>query len=453
MSFVRKIKKKSGTYLAEVESYRKDGKIKQRVIKYLGKEINGRAARKTDSSAIQVKHVKQSLDILCIKKAIEELKLDSIEDKKILALVYSQLLENRSINKLEEWFRFTEIPEVIGLNEIKTIELYNSIRDFKEVNFDKIENELYSIFSKIEPEKASAIIDVTDTYFEGNTRNEKLRRGKDGKISKHAQFGLAVTLKHGFPILQNTYQGNLSNINIFKDMTLNLKERGFGSVIVDRGMTSEENIDMILSEKMNIITGLRKNNKLFKDFIFPIKREDIFSLKNRVVLKNTKVYIQTFEYKKGKLILVYNPAIELQKKEEAFDNKIEEDRGYGYSLIYHNTKLNEVIVVKKYYEKDTVERAFKKIKGILNLRPVRVWLQEHVESHFKICFLAYAILSYLEYKLQKIDVSAIEALESLKHGYKVRLNDINNNHEWDLYVPLQPKQKNVLKALNVVYKK
>ena len=314
MSFVRKIKKKSGTYLAEVESYRKDGKIKQRVIKYLGKEINGRAARKTDSSAIQVKHVKQSLDILCIKKAIEELKLDSIEDKKILALVYSQLLENRSINKLEEWFRFTEIPEVIGLNEIKTIELYNSIRDFKEVNFDKIENELYSIFSKIEPEKASAIIDVTDTYFEGNTRNEKLRRGKDGKISKHAQFGLAVTLKHGFPILQNTYQGNLSNINIFKDMTLNLKERGFGSVIVDRGMTSEENIDMILSEKMNIITGLRKNNKLFKDFIFPIKREDIFSLKNRVVLKNTKVYIQTFEYKKGKLILVYNPAIELQKK-------------------------------------------------------------------------------------------------------------------------------------------
>src|SRR3989344_3155083 len=208
MAFIRKIKKKSGTYLAEVESYRKDGKIKQRVIKYLGKEINGRAARKTDSSAIQVKHVKQSLDILCIKKAIEELKLDSIEDKKILALVYSQLLENRSINKLEEWFRFTEIPEVIGLNEIKTIELYNSIRDFKEVNFDKIENELYSIFSKIEPEKASAIIDVTDTYFEGNTRNEKLRRGKDGKISKHAQFGLAVTLKHGFPILQNTYQGN-----------------------------------------------------------------------------------------------------------------------------------------------------------------------------------------------------------------------------------------------------
>ena len=39
MAFIRKIKTKSGTYLAEVEGYRKDGKVKQRVIKYLGKEI------------------------------------------------------------------------------------------------------------------------------------------------------------------------------------------------------------------------------------------------------------------------------------------------------------------------------------------------------------------------------------------------------------------------------
>ena len=43
MVFIRKIKKKSGTYLAEVEGYRVNGKVKQRVIKYLGKEINGKA--------------------------------------------------------------------------------------------------------------------------------------------------------------------------------------------------------------------------------------------------------------------------------------------------------------------------------------------------------------------------------------------------------------------------
>ena len=41
MAFIRKIKKKSGTYLAEIENYREDGKVKQRVIKYLGVDIGG----------------------------------------------------------------------------------------------------------------------------------------------------------------------------------------------------------------------------------------------------------------------------------------------------------------------------------------------------------------------------------------------------------------------------
>ena len=453
MSFIRKIKKKSGIYLAEVRGYRENGKVKQQVIKYLGKEINGKVVKKVNSNTIEVKHVKQSLDILCIKKMIEELKLDSIEDKKILALVYSQLLENKSINKLEEWFRFTEIPEILGIGKITSTELYNSINNFKDVNFEKIETDLHNIFSNFETEKTCAIIDVTDTYFEGDSRNEKPRKGKDGKVCKLAQFGLAVTLKHGFPVLHNTYQGNLSDINIFKDMTLKLKEKGMDSIIVDRGMTSEENLDIILTEEMTIISGIRKNEKLFKDYISQIKREEVFSLKNRVVLKNTKVYIKSFDYKKGKLIVVYNPEIELAKREEAFDQKIDENKGYGYSLVYNNTSLSDEIAVKRYYEKDTVERAFKKIKGILNLRPVRCWLQDNVESHFKICFLAYAILSYIEYKLQKINTSAIEALESLKYGYKVRLKDDTNKHEWDLYVPLQPKQKNILKRLGVVYKK
>ncbi len=52
MSFIRKIKKKSGVYLAEVESYRKDGKVKQRLIRYLGKEGSLQPGVTTTSMAI-----------------------------------------------------------------------------------------------------------------------------------------------------------------------------------------------------------------------------------------------------------------------------------------------------------------------------------------------------------------------------------------------------------------
>ena len=45
MVFIRKKKVGKNVYLVKVESYRKDGKIKQRVIEYLGKEINGQPVK------------------------------------------------------------------------------------------------------------------------------------------------------------------------------------------------------------------------------------------------------------------------------------------------------------------------------------------------------------------------------------------------------------------------
>ena len=108
--------------------------------------------------------------------------------------------------------------------------------------------------------------------------------------------------------------------------------------------------------------------------------------------------------------------------------------------------------LRKYYDKDIIERAFKQLKGVLNLRPIRVWLTNHIEGHLKICYFAYAILSLMNYRLRKLNISAIEALDSLKQGYRVCLNDEESNFEWSLYVPLEPKQKRILKKLKVMYK-
>jgi transposase len=104
-----------------------------------------------------------------------------------------------------------------------------------------------------------------------------------------------------------------------------------------------------------------------------------------------------------------------------------------------------------YYDKEIVERAFKQLKGILNLRQIRVWLREHIEGHIAICYLAYAIIAYMNYKLRKTEFTAVDALTSLKSGYKVSLSA--SNTEWDVYVPLEPKQNDILKAMGVVYKK
>ena len=63
MAFIRKIKKGNATYLAKVESYREDGKVKQRVLEYIGKEENGVAIQKVDINKIEVQNVKHYADV------------------------------------------------------------------------------------------------------------------------------------------------------------------------------------------------------------------------------------------------------------------------------------------------------------------------------------------------------------------------------------------------------
>lgn len=453
MAFIRKIKIGEKVYLAEVKSVRENGKVKQKFIRYLGREMNGQLIRKVEVSNIKIENVKRSLDILAVDKTADELKLKDLQNKYVLALIYSQLLEKRSINKLEEWIRFTEIPEILGLNEISVKQLYESLSDIKEESFEKINNNMQEVFDKYPKDNDSAVIDITDTYFESSKLKIKRRKGKDGKIRKLVQIGLATTFKNGFPLLHKQYHGNLSGMNILKDMVLEMKSRRLNTIIIDRGMMSPENKRAITDLKLEIIAGLKKNKKLIKNFIRKINREEIYTLKNRAELMNTDVFINSFEYDDGELIVVYNPSLEVVKKQLNFNKEIDSNLDIGYSLIFHNTNYSSREVVKKYYEKEIIERAFKQIKGILNLRPIRVWLKDHVEGHIKICYMAYAILSLMNYKLKEKKISIIDALESLKHGYKVKLKDSKTKFEWDLVVPLNPKQKEILKALGVVIKK
>lgn len=454
MVFIRKIKTKSGTYLAEVEGYRDDaGKVHQKFIRYLGKEINGKATKRVLTSEISVKNVKRSLDVLCINSIAKELGITNIMNKHFIALIYSQLLEKRSINKLEDWLRFTEIPEILEIDDVSIKKLYESLNDVEDVEFKRIDSEMHNVFTKYDDSINVAVIDVTDTYFEGDSEEIQRRRGKDGKVKKLLQIGLAVSFKKGFPLFHKRYQGNLSNIQIYKDMTLDLKERGMDSVIIDRGMMSTENLQMTLTMQLKVIAGLKKTPTIASQFLSKISRDEIYSLKNMVKLKNTEVFINTFNYNDGKLIAIYNPALEVIKKQLHLNRNTDvTDPFIGYSLIYHNTDDSSPEIVKKYYDKEIVEQAFKQIKGVLNLRPIRVWLKDHVQAHIRICYLAYAILSLMNYKLRKLDISAVDALNSLKHGYKVNLRIEKDNLELPLFVPLEPKQKKILQALNVVYK-
>ena len=207
----------------------------------------------------------------------------------------------------------------------------------------------------------------------------------------------------------------------------------------------------MLELKFTMICGLKKTPDL-KRIIDGIDRKDIYTKKCMVPLKNTKVYCTDVVFLSGRLIVVYNPAMESLKKDHYYEHSSNEDiaKYLGYSLIFHNTELGIDDVVRKYYDKDSVERAFKQIKGVLDLRPVRVWLKSHIEGHVKICYLAYSILSYLSYILEKKEISGPEAIDTMRTGYRVYLEDQKNKFRWESIVALSAVQKEIL---DVVIKK
>ena len=259
------------------------------------------------------------------------------------------------------------------------------------------------------------------------------------------QIALVVTEKRGFPLFHRVYPGNVSNRSIMDDIVKDLWLKGYTVVIMDRGMSDPWRIKSMLDLKFTMICGLKKTPDL-KRIIDGIDRNDIYTKKRMVSLKSTKVYCIDVYFLSGRLIVIYNQAMESLKKDHYYEHSSNEDiaKYLGYSLIFHNTYLGVEDVVRKYYDKYSVEKAFKQMKGALDLRPARVWLKSHIEGHVKICYLAYSILSYLSYILEKKEMPGPEAIDTMRTCYRVYLEDQKTQFGWESMVALSAVQKEIM---------
>lgn len=455
MAFVRKIKRKGSVYLAEVESYREGGKVKQRVIRYIGKEHEGEVVRRVLTSEIEVESVKQYLDYKILDEIASRIDIPDLlgrHSKYILLLVYTQIVCRKPLYKIPEYIEHIALKELLGIEKIIDKNLYAALDELEELDFGNIEAEIYKNLRVKGSTKEALVIDVTDTYFSGSQADWKSRKGKDGQYSKLLQIALAVTKNEGFPITHKVYEGNISNIRIFQDFLLEPRLRDFDVIIIDRGMVSYKNLLELKGLRQKVISGLRINERLKRQYLSRIDREEIFQPRYQIKLKNTKVYVKDFEFYGGWLIAVYNPEIEVSRRTGAMemgeDYNSEEAKYMGYSLIYHTTELSNEGVVRTYYEKDIVEKAFKELKNSINLRPIRKYLLSHVKAHIKICYLAYAILSYIQWKLKDKGISVVNALEKLQPVYKVKMRSEKKGFNWSKVVTLSKEQDSILKALN-----
>lgn len=470
MSFTRKIKRGNKIYLAEVENQWVNGKCVQRHIRYVGKEADGRTILSTSMSDVEVDQVKLYGPLLVLNELATEIGLSEHlgeYSNEILSMVYAHCLDYESVNQMPGWFEKTDLNMILNLEGLTEKRLLNALDSLEQFNAEALQLRIFdSVRERYALKPSGVIYDVTNTYLYGKQCPlGKLGHDKEGvKGRPLIQIGLGVTKDEAIPVFHKVFDGNVHDSRTFQDSLTSFGRYGVASglFIYDRGMTSGRNLLDAKTMKWDTLCGVAFNDKLKSFWRSIISERDLVQLKNRVRLKRTVFYVVTKPYSmggvRGELALCFNEQQQRDLRESRYDEIInaqkllnekkniksglekffdkkgnliksrlaEAEEFDGYSCIFCTRHLPEEELIRLYFDKDLIEKAFRSLKGMVKLQPVRHWLSQRVTAHVFICYLSYLLLSLLQFRLRPIGISAEEALRDLETMYKVYLRDSKN---------------------------
>ena len=492
MSFIRKIKRNGKIYLAEVENTWIDGRCVQKHIRYIGTEVDGETKLASSISDIEIEDVKVFGPLIVLHHLAEEIGLPKLLGEyapEILSLVYAHCLNYQSINKMSAWFKRTDLAVLLDIEHLTEKNLLDALDSLEKIDVDNLQLEIFNTLDKKFPTDRNGLVyDVTNTYLYGkNCPLGKAGHDKEGvKGRPLIQIALAVTQDKGLPLFHKVFDGNIHDARTLQDVASSMKQYRIksGLIIYDRGITSAENIDVFHDLHWDTLCGVPIREGLKKKLRPFTKKKNFTCIDNRVKCNKTIFYVLTIPYKigtvKGTLALCYNrrKAIDLResrydeihnaqellaKKKQIkigleifFDKKgrlIKEELKKaeefdGYFCLFTTRKLSKNEMIRLYFDKDIVEKAFRCLKGITQLRPIRHWLYNRVTAHVMICYLSYALLILLKQYLKKLNISPEKALQHLDSMYKVYMKDTKKNFKISRIVTLTKIQKDILRAVD-----
>ena len=493
MSFIRKIKKGGRVYLAEVENIWVDGTCRQQHLRYVGKEVDEKTVLSASISNVEIEDVKVHGPLLVLNHLAGEIGLSGFLGEygdEILSMVYAHCLDYKSLNKMGQWFERTDLNMMLSLESLTEKRLLNALDSLEEMDSQRLQKKLFEAVKKKYRLKVSGVLyDVTNTYLYGKKCPwGKLGHDKEGvKGRPLIQIGLGVTKAEGIPMFHKVFEGNIHDAKTLQDLITSFRQYRIrsGLIIYDRGITSAQNVRDIKGLGWNTLCGLALRGKL-KVLLRPlIAHNEFIQIENRIRLNKTVFYVVITPHEiggiGGTLAVCFNEQQRKDLRESRYDEilnaqkllakgkaikpalakyfnkdgglikkKLQEAEEFdGFSCIFSTQKrFSKRQMVRLYFDKDLVEKAFRTMKGITRLQPIRMWLYDRVTAHVFICYLAYLLLSLLQYRLRKTDVSAEEALRELTTMYKVYLKDPKKGFRIGRTVTLTKKQEMILRAIS-----
>lgn len=326
--------------------------------------------------------------------------------------------------------------------------------------------------------------DITSTYFEGDRSlvEDDFRRygySRDGRFDKRQVVVGLVMTREGIPLCHHIFPGNTVDKTTVAGIIEDLESRfALGRVVFvgDRGMLSDDNLDLLLGKRLGFIVAYPLRRNIFA-------REVIGGLSAKFDRKNESE--QFFEDVRAgmRFVVAYSPAIAREVKEARTERltradawikevrrKLAKPSGRGrtptaqgtydrirdylrdhHLLGYYTVELNDnklsvtkdrralawedsidgmlmlgttdmksrmEDIVLRYKELAEIERGWRSLKSTLLLRPVYHWTEKRIRAHVFICVLALQLERWMRRKLQGIASvpRAVDILRRLKVG-------------------------------------
>jgi transposase len=492
MSFIRRIKRKDRVYLAEVENKWVKGKVVQRHIRYVGREADGKTLLAASLSEVEVEQVKLYGPLLVLHHLAKRIGLPEQlgpYSQEILSLVYAHCLDYRSLNYMPQWFERTDLNFLLDLEGLTEKRLLGALDYLEGLDGETWQRQMFhSLCRHYRLRPSGVIYDVTNTYLYGRRCPlGKLGHDKEGiKGRPLIQIGLAVTQQEGFPLFHKVFDGNVHDSRTLRDLANQFGDYrlGPGLFIYDRGIVSKRNVKDIKDLHWDTLCGVPLNHALKKFWRPWANPQRLMQFPNRVRVGSTIFYACLRPYQidrvRGQLALCFNEQRQRDTRESRRDEIVYAQKllaeskaikpglrpffdteGHlrqdmlavaeefdGYSCIFCTRPIPQEELLPLYFNKDLIEKAFRSLKGIIQLRPVRHWLAERVRAHVFLCYLAYLLLSLLRYHLRNTEFTADRALNELGTMYKVYLHDAQHRFRLSRTVTLTKNQELILKAID-----
>jgi transposase len=183
-------------------------------------------------------------------------------------LVIARLCEPASeLHIAEDWYRRTALDDLVGvpaerINDDRLYRALDRLLPHKEALEMHLKAHLGALF---ELDHELLLYDVTSTYFEGQAEGNALAcRGysRDHRPDcKQVCIGLVVT-REGVPLGYEVFAGNRTDVTTVEEIVTTM-ERRYGQArrvwVMDRGMTSAENIAWLQSSQRHYLIGTSKS--------------------------------------------------------------------------------------------------------------------------------------------------------------------------------------------------